>query len=782
MKSTDGGGADLDPVEVDHTESPVPDGALLDLAAIAALTVICLHPLTATFAGDAWWAVAASAACVGILVPVALLRWGWSGWLSPLILLLVHVLVAGPLVTSVGGDVQLFPDRGSIANALRASFSVWGELLGTLPLVDSTGTMLLIPLLLGLFPVGIAATVALHTRRPGFPALPMLALLLLVLLLGPSGLDGHLAHATGFAVVVVGWIGLRGARHGGHVMRSGRALTGVRVSLVLLVGLGAALLVPPAMDGDERLVLRETVSTGLDTTGIGTPLSGFRRYTRQPAGYVDNVYADTLLTVKGGLPGMRLRFAVLDWYDGSEWRMNPDVSPSDSRNRYLRVGSTLVNPSVGPLVNVHVKVHEAWRGNWVPTVGDLQSFTFSWSGGHDRHAELYYNPDTSAALLSSRLDEGDDYDFTSRLPEDVLTRNLEPMVDAVDEEVYLHAAFLSGLAQGWLEAGTSRMDSLFKAARALKRRGRYSDGAFGWEQAFLPGHDRRRLDKLFLRAPQMVGNDEQYAAVMALLANRMRIPARVVVGAKVPESGVVRGKDVEAWVEVQVRDGSWRTLDTRRFMGDRPPDRDPDLDRSPAAGVLKPPPPRTKSAEELRQERAIAEKMREEKRARDLAAELESDRTWMWWVLLLCLAAAPALARSVRRQHRRTTGPPARRIAAGWEELIDRADDLGMSHGMAAARPDQARMLGVDRRLAARADRSTFSTGRPGESDVTAFWDEVREAAQALGERAGAWRRLVAFFSVGTFLRRAGAKVLSLGGGERRDVDRGPGRELTPGP
>ena len=68
-----------------------------------------------------------------------------------------------------------------------------------------------------------------------------------------------------------------------------------------------------------------------------------------------------------------------------------------------------------------------------------------------------------------------------------------------------------------------------------------------------------------------VGNDEQYAAAMALMANRLRVPARVVVGAVLPASGVVKGKDVTAWVELRAADGTWQTLETDRFMAHRPP-------------------------------------------------------------------------------------------------------------------------------------------------------------------------------------------------------------------
>ena len=51
-----------------------------------------------------------------------------------------------------------------------------------------------------------------------------------------------------------------------------------------------------------------------------------------------------------------------------------------------------------------------------------------------------------------------------------------------------------------------------------------------------PGHNLHRLtdDTGGVNSPFVVGNDEQYAAWMALLANRIGVPARVVFGAVVP--------------------------------------------------------------------------------------------------------------------------------------------------------------------------------------------------------------------------------------------------------
>jgi len=63
--------------------------------------------------------------------------------------------------------------------------------------------------------------------------------------------------------------------------------------------------------------------------------------------------------------------------------------------------------------------------------------------------------------------------------------------------------------------------------RETPARGRkYSDGA-GDEAQYLPGHSIGRLTT-FLTGIQLVGDDEQYAAIFALMTNFLGVPARVV--------------------------------------------------------------------------------------------------------------------------------------------------------------------------------------------------------------------------------------------------------------
>ena len=89
-----------------------------------------------------------------------------------------------------------------------------------------------------------------------------------------------------------------------------------------------------------------------------------------------------------------------------------------------------------------------------------------------------------------------------------------------------------------------------------------------YQNVFLPGHSLARLQR-FVRAEQLAGDDEQYAAALALAANRLGIQSRVVFGATPEASGEVKGSDIHAWVEVHTADGTWAPMLPRDFLPDR---------------------------------------------------------------------------------------------------------------------------------------------------------------------------------------------------------------------
>ena len=267
-----------------------------------------------------------------------------------------------------------------------------------------------------------------------------------------------------------------------------------------------------------------------------------------------------------------MRVAVLDRYDGTRWYADDDTSPDDFTDRFLRVSSRLDNPARGEEQLYTFFVRSTWDLPWVPTIGALQAFEFYDDYASDRLPDLRYNRATDTAILPGGLHVEEDYVLTAIPTPDKLTVRMKPF-RRPDTTLQEAAAFLDVPAQAWSLGAETPMAGVFRIAERLRERGRYSDGAFGWETRFDAGQDEERLDEGFVNAPTMVGNDEQYAATMALLANRIGVPARVAVGAVLGRNGVLKGKHLDAWVEIRVANGSWRVLPTRAFMGRRPPRR-----------------------------------------------------------------------------------------------------------------------------------------------------------------------------------------------------------------
>ena len=135
------------------------------------------------------------------------------------------------------------------------------------------------------------------------------------------------------------------------------------------------------------------------------------------------------------------------------------------------------------------------------------------------------------------------------------------------------------------------MDRVLAAAEHLRSEGKYSDGIGRTERIYVAGHSAWRLSDEFVNAPQIVGNDEQYAATMALIANDIGVPARVVLGAVVPggRSGHRQGRRRPGWSSAPPT-GRGSTLPTEAFMSDTPPaDQVPETN-TPMSGTVIPPP------------------------------------------------------------------------------------------------------------------------------------------------------------------------------------------------
>ena len=315
---------------------------------------------------------------------------------------------------------------------------------------------------------------------------------------------------------------------------------------------------------------------------------------------------------------------------------------------------------------------------------------------------------------------------------------------ATDGPLEPDGAFLDESLKPWRESGLSPMSQVRSLAKYLRTNGRYSDGASPSERRYTAGHDAARLGDGFFLAPRIVGNDEQYAAFLALAANRLGVPARVVVGAVPGQGRWVRGRDVQAWVEVRVADGSWRTMSTATFMGARPPRRD-DVPRELPDDFLG-----------LDDVEDAEESPSSEPEARPRPAEDGPDGAdagggadepagpggpLLWIPLLGLLSWAVPLFKLLRRRARSSFGSPEVRIVRGWREVLDQARDLGHPVPAGLGRVEQARLLDLDPGPAARAQDALFARASPEAPMATELWVSVREQRRILTRRAGLLRR-----------------------------------------
>ncbi len=722
---------------------------VVDVLAVLVLVGLAVLGLASTFVGWGFMAVAGVAAALGILVVVLTLRLpGLSLVVSgPL----VGILVAGPVALRAGGIWGGIPDGQTLADVMQGSVTGWGEMLTTLPRVDLSGAPTMVPFLLGYVGGLLGCALALRSRSPGAPLLPLLGVLTGVLLVRRPATGLLEWHLLAFAVVALCWIAFRGLgflperRSEVRGCTRGRLFRGLAAVLVVATALLVAVPLTSGGATDRGESLRGKIGSLPDVTGLDSPLRSFRSYTKQPAGTLDNLNAKTLLEVTGAPEGSRVRFLTLDRYDGKEWFPDNDTMAGTLDDRFQRMDTLVENLTPGTPVRVRITVRKSYRSAWVPTVGSLTALRFLYADPNSRRDELRYDAATSTAVLPLGVKPGNDYEFTAILPDDRLTPDMRAWPVPVLSVADLDRA--DPLIARVLASPAAPMGKVFALADYLKEVGYYSDGAGPAEERFRAGHGAERLFKGFLLARRAVGDDEQYAAAMAVLANRVGVPARVVVGAVVPRSGRVRGSDVEAWVELRVEDGSWRTLPTERFMGNRPPSR-----------LLPPPaPPAMPSAETQRPEQP---KSQQEKKKEEQAAD-QAGATWrtvlvrvLPGLLLLLLALVVPLAKRVRRRARRTRGRPSDRMAGAWVELVDHARDLGIPVRPHASRPAQARVLATGGALSREGDVGVFAAQEPDEEAVRAYWKQVLRERRRLDRGRPLLRRLWAPFNPVSLLGR----------------------------
>ncbi|MEI2731993.1 MAG: transglutaminase-like domain-containing protein [Dermatophilaceae bacterium] len=729
----------------------------VDLAGAGLLTLLAIVGFATTFDGIGWLVG-------GVLGVVLGLGAAHVGSRLPLRALATAGLAAVAYL-GVGGLVT-----GSYADLPRVAVKGWKELLTTMPPVESRGPLLALPFLFGL--IGAAAAYGVARRWPGaMRALVVPAALLVVsLLLGTTTPASILLQGGGSAVVAIGWATLRAAR-GRAALQEGSGRTARALTAAALLGLAlvAGLLVGPRLPGaDEagRTVWRTAIEPPFDVAQYPSPLAGFRRYTEPNAAAL---YERPLLTVAGVPAGTPLRIATLDSYDGTVWGAASTAAGAGTQgggSAFRRVGPRLTpaGPTSGVETNARIAVPEGgWTEVWLPTLGTVTGLRFAGPRSPALAADLRFNVDTGTGVLPARLQAGDGYEVTAYLPPAApAPTEVALATGATGESQGL--AFLDARIDTWSGRESTPWRKLMATATAMRTSGAYTDGGpdGSYQNVFLPGHSLARITR-FVKASQLAGDDEQYAATLALVATRLGVPARVVLGAIPDATGVVRGKDVHAWVEVARLDGGWQAILPDQFVPDRTkaPDQQQLRSEEKKTGAMVPP-PAANNPPSILQGPDQAQNATQN-RSQGAKRSFLDPSTWPAWLRFtvgylgppvgLALAAYLALRilKALRRSRRRTRGSAAQRVEGGWAELVDAARDLGMPLPPKATRLEQAGAL--DRLAEADADTSlvpmarsadafVFGAHMPSDADASGYWQGVGLATARMRRDVTAWRRL----------------------------------------
>jgi hypothetical protein len=707
---------------------------LIDLGFSALLVAIALVGFRTGFIGWEWVLAAGAGLVLGLLVAhVAAVR-GWSALVAALVLTVVYFLLGGPFAVRnnlIGG---VLPSLTTFRDLAVTVVTGWKEWLTLLPPVDARGPLLALPWFAGLVGSALVHGVARRWRGPAVVAVVPVLLLVASIALGTMQPAAKLVQGVLFTLALVLWMVVRAQRVRPAIQngegRTARLVTGT----ALLAGTALAGLVlgphlPGADAGTPRSVVRSELTPPYDVAQFASPLAGFRAYTEPNP---SELYDKELFVVSGLPAGTPLRFATLDHYDGLVWGA---AGRSQQGVPFQRVGSRIAARAQGEPRTVEVKVaQEGYRGVWLPVAGSPVGVSFAGPRATALGDELWLNTDTETAVVPQQLVGGESYTLQTVLSDQTAAKLPAKVELSTGAQPADDVSFLDAKLDAWTAQANSPWEKIAAVARFMSTEGAYTDGGTpnSYEKVYLPGHGVSRLSR-FAGSSQLAGNDEQYAAALALAANRLGVPSRVVLGALPGEGGVVKGKDVHAWVELRKDDGTWLSLLPATFLPDRnkKPNEQQLKSEEQKIGAQVPPPAGVNPPSVLQgpdQAQNATDIKRKKRNPLDVSA-------WPWWLKILILGiliplllalAAYALIRWLKARRRRkhaSTGPTISRVAWVWRDLVSDARSFGIAVPRQATRLEQAAALPESvaptaAALAARANAHVFGPVEPSPQDA----------------------------------------------------------------
>lgn len=476
----------------------------------------------------------------------------------------------------------------------------------------------------------------------------------------------------------------------GAVAPGARRSTGFVLAACLIGGAVAAAVVPVRSD---RVHAQGIVVPAVDPSAVGSPLSAFR-------GWFGTERRDQeLFSASGVAEGTRFTLATLDSYDGVAAGVG-----AGSAADFRRVSSG--PPPEGSSVRITIA---ALDSVWLPLTDDAQAPSLS-----DAGAAVSFSAAGGTALSDRPLRPGT---VIRAAPARRATVSLQQLADATpgaDRRLDRTAdsaaidAFFDTASSG----GVSPGERLRRSLSVLLDRGYRSHGADAGDEPSRSGHSIARLEEL-VSGSTAVGDDEQFAVLAALFADRAGFPARVAVGftTRAVEGGTarIRGRDAAAWLEVSVAGHGWVRVDVTPERSGAPAVAETSSPAARPQAVVAPPAPQSRA--EVPDQHAASERPSD-----PVLPTTRSSSPLLGVLAVVCAALIVSpplvilLVKRWRRRRRRRAADPRDRVLGAWADYLDHARDRGIPVPRSGTRPDIARGLGDPRAvtLARLADRASF--------------------------------------------------------------------------
>ncbi len=758
------------------------------VAALAPLDLLAGLQLLPVYGSLSLWLTVGAAACLtGLLIAMLPHRSIATALLQPLLLIAGQFLL-GPIFALNGTTLaHVLPTWATLTQGWSATFGAFKTLAAIDPPLGQEAGGLMALWTLMLWTCYLAVLLARHglgrnLGRPAHPAavlaatLPILATMIVSAALGTSrGLYPALTGGILWLLLLI-W----SASGLGLLRLQGLASTLLTLALAAGMIFSAGILPAPT-----RQVTRDHYQPPMDPYQFTSPLSDYRAYIKRHRD-------DTLVTVRNLPAGTPVRMAVMDRYDGKVWNLS-DSSGAGAAD-YRRIGTqirterqqekTKDGEQTGQPFTATFLIREGFDHAWLPSAGQVDGI----DPDQDlQRKDFYFNKATDTALTDQTLQAGASYTVHGVAQNRPATRRIAdsdpgdaqvpPLSDAPESLPKAAASMTSMQVRGGARA--------LAIEERLHKEGWFSHGLAG-DYPSPSGHGDYRINQL-LQGQAMVGDSEQYASAMALLARQMGLPSRVVLGflpknhdgsisrarTRTQADGSTRidltGRDAQAWVEVNLKGLGWipfhptppETKTPDKSLDPTPPD--------PRTLVRQPPPPLADPPHDDHTTQGRTTVGGQE------ASPQSPPSFWKQygpliakttlWTMPVWLPALPILLllgiKTRLRRRARSTGDPKKRIRAGWRQIGNLGRQTGLS--LDGTRSEQAALIaqtlltdppgsssaglrGDLDRLRSMADQASFDRHPSDEQEAEDCWqlvDKLQSAILASLPRTRRWRTLL---------------------------------------